>query len=83
MTNRELNRDIKRLYNNYKLRCGEQATDEYFNWLEKTVKPEFSRLYNADNTFQVLTADNIRRMLVLNRVLRVVPFHQFGIYIEV
>ncbi len=83
MTNKELNRDIKRLYNAYKSKCGGEATDEYFAWIENQVKPEFVRLYHADNTFQVLTADNIRRMLVLNRVLRAIPFHQFGLYIEV
>jgi len=81
MTTQELNRDIKRLFNKYKTNSGGQATNEYFDWLEKEIKPELKRLYNADNTFNSLTADNIKRLIRLNLSLRVIPFHQFGLFI--
>lgn len=82
MTKQELNRDVKRLFNRYKANSGGEATDQYFDWLEKEVKPELRRLYDADNTFNSLTADNIKRIIRLNLLLRVIPFHQFGLYIN-
>lgn len=78
MTKQELNRDVKRLYNKYKANSGGEATNDYYKWLDETIKPELKRVYYADDNFEYLTADNIKRIIRLNLSLRVIPFHQFG-----
>jgi len=82
MTTKELNRDIKRLYKNYMAKRQGEATDQYYKWVESEVKPELKRLYYADNTFNSLNADSLKMLLRLNLCLRVIPFHQFGLFID-
>ena len=73
MTSKELNRDIKRLT---KL----VGTDkEYTPEFEK----EFRRLYYADSSMEYLNADSMRIMLRLNVRKRFIPFHQFGLMINI
>jgi len=75
MTKQELNRDVKRLWNNH-LKC------DNYDQIEKTVIPEFKRLYGADKDFKYLNRDNILRIMVLNRKYNIIPFHRFGLMID-
>jgi hypothetical protein len=73
MTNQELNRDIKRLYN--KIESLKNSNKEnFYTFMEGEVKKEFIRLYRADDTAEVLTKDNLLRMMTLNRRYRFVSF---------
>jgi hypothetical protein len=75
MTNQELNRDIKRLYN--KIESLKNSNNEnFYTFMEGEGKKEFIRLYRADDTAEVLTKDNLLRMMTLNRRYRFVVFHQ-------
>ena len=70
MTNRELNRDVKRLARHHE---GMEAVD---------VIKEIRRLYFADAGFTALNKKNILRLLRLNLIYRAVELHQFGLYID-
>lgn len=83
MTKNDLNRDIKRLFNQYKANSGGEATSEYFKWIDTVVKPELKRLYHADTTLNSLNATSLKMLIRLNLLLRVIPFHQFGLYINI
>ena len=76
MTNQELNRDIKRLYNKIEFL---KDNESFFAFIEGEGKKEFIRLYRADDTAEVLTKDNLLRMMTLNRRYRFVAFHHFYI----
>lgn len=84
MKKQELNRDIRRLYSQYKANSGKGDADltKYFEWVEKTAKPELIRLYNADTSLKSLNANNLRLLIRLNLVYRAIPFHKFGLYID-
>lgn len=79
MNTRELNRRIHRLYRDEKLM---QDTPDYWQYIEKTAKPEYKTLYNEDDKFERMSRRSILIMLVLNRRLRVITFHNFGIFIN-
>lgn len=78
MTTRELNRDIKRLYQEHYRRTFETST-EFFNWWEAEGKNEFLRLYEADSEARYLTLNSYKAMQRLNQSERIVPFHLFYI----
>ena len=78
MTNLELNRDIKRLYNKIES-LKDTDVDAFYSYIETDAKKEFNRLYHADNSAKVLTKDNLLRMMTLNRRYRFIPFHTFYI----
>ncbi len=82
MTTQELNRDIKRLSKKYNAKSRGEATKEYFDWLEKEIKPELRRLYYADSDMSDLNSNSLRILIRLNLSLRVIPFHHFGSGIE-
>lgn len=84
MTKQELNAAVKRLAARYTNNKPAEGADLnlYFKWLEDEIKPELRRLYHADTSLKSLTADNLRRLLRLNLLLRAIPFHQFGLYID-
>ena len=73
MTKAQLNNAVKKVYTQYKNSLGGEATNEYFQWLDATIKPEIQRLYMADTSLKALSADNLRRLLSLNVSLRVIP----------
>ncbi|HET8963757.1 MAG TPA: hypothetical protein VFM99_07665 [Chitinophagales bacterium] len=81
MTKQELNRDVKRLKKSIDRANVKDGNDERFAFIEKEVKPEFKRLYRADDTLQSFSADSLRIMLRLNVRFNIVPFHQFGLFI--
>lgn len=83
MTTKELNRDIKRLLNTYKaLNELKMDNDTYFKSIELSIKPELKRLYYADQEMKYMTKDSILILLRLNVRFRVIPFHQFGLFIN-
>ena len=86
MTKQELNRDIKRLVNRYleitNSKYYDVHMDEYYNLLDKEIKPELRRLIYADSDFSYLNINSLKALISLNGSLRVVPFHHFGIHIK-
>jgi hypothetical protein len=78
MTKQEFNRDIKRLFKDWKKASEGTASEEYFSEVEPKMKKEFQRLYFADSEFKYISRDNILRMIILNRRHRIIPFHQFA-----
>jgi hypothetical protein len=81
MTPKELNKDIKKI-NSEIYRMSFENQDEYFAFIEHTAKPEFTRLYGADKTFQSMTKESILIMFRLNLRHRFVALHHFGLHIE-
>lgn len=82
MTKKELNRDVKKLYNTYKSFSNLNNAEAFFKWREEIGDKELIRLYHADTSLQSLTADNLRKLLRLNLSMRVIALHMFGINIE-
>ncbi len=86
MTIKELNRDIKKLHNEIKNQSskavGGDTNTDYFNYIEGIAKPEFIRLYNADNTLSCVSKYSLLVLLRLNVRHRFIPFHQFGLNIH-
>lgn len=85
MTKQQLNAAVKKLANDYKHHAStanNKIPSGYFEYIDTVIKPEFKRLYGADDTMKSFTADNLRRLIRLNVKLRVIPFHQFGLMIE-
>jgi hypothetical protein len=81
MTAKELNRDIKRLGAEiYRMSFEDQT--KYFEYLEKVAKPEFTRLYLADGSFEYMNLSSVKIMLRLNVAHRFYPLHLFGININ-
>lgn len=86
MNTLELNRDIKRMaaaLKQIEAKYSNDPASEYYDYIEGKFKPEFKRLYGADNEFKYMNAASIRIMLRLNVRHRVIPFHQFGLMIEI
>ncbi len=85
MTNSELNRDIKRLkaaISKEQSKITQDNNEAYFKFIEDKAKPEFLRLYRADQEFTAINLQSIKIMLRLNVRFRIVPFHQFGLMIK-
>ena len=77
MTKQELNRDIKRLDRKVKRALRNLSVDGFFKQKELNFKPEFLRLYNADNTMKSMNKQSILIMLALNVSHRFLKIHQF------
>jgi hypothetical protein len=75
----ELNRDIKRLSAKVK---SISNSPNYFDIVESEIKTEFKRLYYADTELKYMNLNSIKIMLRLNVQLRIIPFHNFGLFIE-
>lgn len=73
MTKQELNRDIKRLTK--LVGTDKEHTPEF--------EKEFRRLYYADSSMEYLNVESIKTLLRLNVRHRFIPFHQFGLMIEI
>lgn len=74
MTNKELNRDIKRLANRYKKLIADNNYTEH----EQEIKAEALRLYRSDLNLEYMNVESLRIMVILNRKIRYEPFHLFG-----
>ncbi len=84
MTNKELNRDINRLHILVQKLCNDDKiqVNDYYMKVTSDVKPEFKRLYNADQRFKYMNRKSVLIMLRLNLKYRIISFHQFGMFIE-
>ena len=58
MTKQELNRDIKRMYKSYFDKIYTLESNDFFKWIEESLKPEYKRLYFADNEATLLANGN-------------------------
>lgn len=87
MTIAELNKDIKRLSKYVKgiHQAADMMKDNtaYFRDIEAVAKPEFIRLFYAADDFKAISKDSILILLRLNLSHRFIPFHQFGLKIEI
>lgn len=81
MTTKELNRDIKRLWNELYSKSFED-TDEFLKYRDTDAKKEFIRLYHVCSDFEGVSRDNILRMLSMNVRYRFIALHQFGLLID-
>lgn len=78
MTTKELNRDIKRLANEfYRLSFGD--TDIYNAYKENEGKTEFMRLYRADSEGKYMSHKSMLQLFRINLRHRYIPLHSFGI----
>lgn len=79
MTKQELNRDIKKLYQNVM-----QATYEsidFWQGKEPGFRREFHRLYHADKEFTCATVDSLKRMVWLN--FKIGSINTFGYAVKI
>lgn len=81
MTAAQLNRDIKKLANEFYRLSFENADDQY-DFIEGKGKKEFMRLYNADENFEYMNLQSVKLMLRLNLRHRFVALHNFGLKIS-
>lgn len=82
MTTAELNRDIKKLYNNQVKAFADLGIEEFTEYKKNVLKPEWLRLYGADREMKYMTAKSIKIMIVLNRKWRIIHAHEFGLFIN-
>lgn len=86
MTNQELNRDVKRMLSKMKKRNildkDLKDLETWFSFIEHEIRPEFKRLYFADQKFEIMNKSSILIMFRLNLKYRFIPFHAFGLEIE-
>ena len=80
----ELNRDIERLKATYLNLLEVYEHDNIIDTeITDTIKPEFLRLYRADEKFEQVYKDNALFMYRLNLRHLFIPLHTFGIHIEI
>lgn len=76
MTKQELNRDIKRLYNNIEKA---KNTPSFFEYIDNNAKKEYTRLLNASDDFSALSKKSVLILYRLNLSYRFIPLHTFGL----
>lgn len=81
MTKQELNRDIKRLRTAYLE--GPNRADNYQKSIADDIKPEFLRLYRADQNAEYMNYASFRFMYRLNLIHRFVAPHLFMIQMDI
>lgn len=83
MTTKELNNKIRKLYNEVsKLQSEQSNLDVFFSIIDTEIKPKYTTLYYADDSFKSLTKESILILIKLNLRYRFIPFHQFGLNIN-
>lgn len=83
MTTKELNNKIRKLYNEVsKLQSEQTNLDVFFSIIDTEIKPKYTTLYYADDSFKSLTKESILILIKLNLRYRFIPFHQFGLNIN-
>jgi len=82
MTAKELNRDIKRLFNKVKKatldvsqKYGSIDDQEFSEMIEKDFKPEFKRLWLADKDMEYLNLNSVKMMFKMNNMFDFVSFN--------
>ena len=83
MTTKELNNKIRKLYNEVsKLQSEQTNLDVFFSIIDTEIKPKYTTLYYADDSFKSLTKESILILIKLNLRYRFISFHQFGLNIN-
>ena len=83
MTTKELNNKIRKLYNEVsKLQSEQTNLDVFFSIIDTEIKPKYTTLYYADDSFKSFTKESILILIKLNLRYRFIPFHQFGLNIN-
>ena len=80
MTEKELNRDIKRLRRKY-LKLTDD--DSYYQSITDKIEPEFKRLYRADSNAEYMNQTSFRFMYRVNLIHKFVPLHMFMIQMDI
>jgi len=84
MTNKELNRDIKRLQTAFKKHWA-SYTDTFntdYHAQSDLLHKEYKRLLYADSDCTAMNLANFKFMYRVNLRERIIPLHTFGINIE-
>ena len=84
---RKLNKDIKALYKAYNVEVSviNETPEDWQQWELKRegFKAQLRFLYYTDPKFNSVSLEAFKTIVVLNRILRAVPFHWFGTQIEI
>jgi hypothetical protein len=83
MTKQELNRDIKRLRSTYLKAVAAANWDDNYQRVVDEIKPEFLRLYRADQNAEYMNYASFRFMYRLNLIHRFVDLHLFMIQMDI
>lgn len=82
MTPKQLNHQIKKFGKQYLTELKKPA-DEFFDWLEKEGKKEFTRLYYADQSMKSINKNSVIILMRINMIHHIIPFHRFGLMVNV
>lgn len=82
MTNRELNRDIKRLFKRINKAHYTMDIESYYGFIETVARPEYKRLFYADRTMSSWNAQSHIYMLDINVTHRFIALHNYRRYIN-
>ena len=83
MTKQELNRDIKRLRTTYLKAVAAANWDDNYQRVVDEIKPEFLRLYRADQNAEYMNYASFWFMYRLNLIHRLVDLHLFMIQMDI
>lgn len=83
MDKQELNSKIRKLYKEVsKLQSEQSNLDIFFSIIDTEIKPKYTSLYYADDSFKSFNKESILILIRLNLRYRFIPFHQFGLNIN-
>ena len=87
MTNKEINRDIKRMWKKFdeirdNLNAHAINTKEYGELIEEKIRPEYLRLAHADNSFKTMNRKSILILIIINRKFQFERQFRFGLNID-
>lgn len=82
MTKTQLNTKAHRLYKTYQKNLFELAPDDFFSWVENSLKRQFMEIHNAESSAENLSKVNMLRMIALNRKQNIIPLHRFFIFMN-
>ena len=83
-----VNRDIKRMYKKHlqtrSINTTEWNERQWANYSKicESVKKEYMRIYNSNPSMDKMNCYCLKVMFVINRQENLIPFHLFGIEIE-
>lgn len=81
MTKREFNRRWAVLWKKYNTLVSSEDVEDYYKELP-CMKEEFNFLYKEDSKGVLYSIKSMKRMIALNRALRIIPFHYLGMFWE-
>lgn len=82
MTPKQLNSRIKKFGKRYLTELKKPA-DEFFNWLNTEGTEEFNTLCGADQEMKYINKQSILILMRINMRHRLMPFHRFGMMVNV